>query len=35
MRTPFGTLRLNLATPVVKADFDKTEVLSFSVGTSF
>ncbi len=34
-RSPFGPVRLSLATPVVKEDFDETEVFRFSFGTRF
>jgi outer membrane protein insertion porin family len=33
--TPFGTVRLNYAFPVLKEDFDETEAFSFRIGTSF
>ncbi|MDX1483149.1 MAG: outer membrane protein assembly factor BamA [Alphaproteobacteria bacterium] len=33
--TPFGAIRFNLAFPVVKANFDETEVFSFRFGTTF
>jgi outer membrane protein insertion porin family len=34
-RSPFGPIRLSFATPVVKEDFDKTEVFRFSFGSRF
>ena len=35
LRTPIGLVRLNYAVPMVKADFDETELFSFRFGTSF
>ena len=34
-QSPFGPLRLDVAWPLVKADFDRTELVRFSVGTRF
>lgn len=34
-RSPFGPIRLSLATPVRKEDFDKTELFRFSFGSRF
>lgn len=34
-QSPFGPLRLDVAWPLAKADFDKTELVRFSVGTRF
>ncbi|NBX86845.1 MAG: outer membrane protein assembly factor BamA [Proteobacteria bacterium] len=34
-RSPIGPLRVSLAMPVVKAEEDKTQIFSFSVGTRF
>ena len=34
-QSPFGPLRLDVAYPLAKADFDKTELVRFSVGTRF
>lgn len=34
-RSPFGPLRLDLGFPLVKEDFDKEQLLSFSFGTQF
>ncbi|MFM8745782.1 MAG: outer membrane protein assembly factor BamA [Aestuariivirga sp.] len=34
-QSPFGPLRFELAYPLVKADYDKTEYFRFSVGTVF
>ncbi len=34
-QSPFGPLRFELAYPVMKADYDKTEWFRFSVGTAF
>ncbi|TVQ82353.1 MAG: outer membrane protein assembly factor BamA [Micavibrio sp.] len=34
-RSPLGPIRIDFATPVLKEDFDITEVFSFSFGTSF
>lgn len=33
--SPFGPIRLDLAKPIVKEDFDKTESFRFDVGTRF
>lgn len=33
--SPFGPIRLDLAKPIVKEDFDKTEAFRFDVGTRF
>jgi outer membrane protein insertion porin family len=33
--SPFGPLRLDVAWPVVKESYDKTELVRFSVGTRF
>ncbi len=33
--SPFGPIRLDLAQPIVKEDFDKTESFRFDVGTRF
>lgn len=35
VRTPFGLIRLNYAIPILKADFDETQLFSFRFGTSF
>jgi outer membrane protein insertion porin family len=34
-QSPFGPLRLDVAWPLAKADFDRTELVRFSVGTRF
>lgn len=34
-RSPFGPIRMDLAFPLLKEDFDKTEVFRFSFGTRF
>jgi outer membrane protein insertion porin family len=34
-KSPFGPLNIDLAIPVLKQSFDKTELINFSVGTSF
>jgi outer membrane protein insertion porin family len=34
-RSPFGPIRVDLAHPVIKEDFDETEVVRFSFGTRF
>jgi outer membrane protein insertion porin family len=34
-QSPFGPLRLDVAWPLAKADFDQTELVRFSVGTRF
>ena len=34
-KSPFGPIRIDLALPVVKQSFDKTQVLFFSFGTKF
>lgn len=34
-RSPFGPLRIDLAMPVVKQDFDKDELVRFNFGTRF
>jgi len=34
-QSPFGPLRLDVAYPLMKEDFDKTELVRFSVGTRF
>lgn len=34
-RSPFGPIRLSVATPVLKEDFDKTELFRFSFGSRF
>ncbi|MGB7204976.1 MAG: outer membrane protein assembly factor BamA [Anderseniella sp.] len=34
-QSPFGPLRLDVAYPLVKEDFDETELVRFSVGTRF
>lgn len=34
-RSPFGPVRMDLAVPVVKEDFDKEELFRFSFGTRF
>jgi outer membrane protein insertion porin family len=33
--SPFGPLRLNVAWPFIKQDYDETEIVQFSVGTRF
>ena len=33
--SPFGPMRLNLAAPIVKEDFDEVKLISFSMGTIF
>jgi outer membrane protein insertion porin family len=33
--SPFGPIRLDLAKPIVKEDFDQTETFRFDVGTRF
>jgi outer membrane protein insertion porin family len=33
--SPFGPLRLDVAWPVAKESYDKTELVRFSVGTRF
>ena len=35
MATPLGTVRINFATALRSASFDKTEVFSFKIGTGF
>lgn len=35
MATPLGTIRINFATALRSASFDKTEVFSFKIGTGF
>jgi outer membrane protein insertion porin family len=34
-QSPFGPLRLDVAYPLVKEDFDETELVRFSIGTRF
>ncbi len=34
-RSPFGPVRLSLAHPVMKEDFDKSELFRFSFGSRF
>lgn len=34
-RSPFGPLRFDLASPIVKEDYDEEEVFRFSFGTRF
>jgi outer membrane protein insertion porin family len=34
-KSPFGPLSIDLAYPVLKQSFDKTQIINFSVGTSF
>ncbi len=34
-RSPFGPLRVDLATPIVEEDFDKSEIFRFNFGTRF
>jgi outer membrane protein insertion porin family len=34
-RSPFGPIRLSVATPVLKEDFDETELFRFSFGSRF
>ncbi len=34
-QSPFGPLRLDLAWPLLKADYDETQWFNFSIGTSF
>ena len=34
-RSPFGPIRVDLATPIVKEDFDQEEVFRFNFGTRF
>ena len=34
-QSPFGPLRLDVAYPMLKEDFDETELVRFSVGTRF
>jgi len=34
-QSPFGPLRLDLAYPLLKADYDQTQWFNFSIGTSF
>jgi outer membrane protein insertion porin family len=34
-RSPFGPIRLDVALPVIKEDFDKEEIVRFKFGTRF
>ena len=34
-KSPFGPLSIDLAYPILKQSFDKTQIINFSVGTSF
>jgi outer membrane protein insertion porin family len=34
-QSPFGPQRFDVAYPILKADYDKTEYFRFSVGTRF
>jgi outer membrane protein insertion porin family len=34
-QSPFGPLRLDVAYPLIKEDFDETELVRFSIGTRF
>jgi outer membrane protein insertion porin family len=34
-KSPFGPLAIDFAYPVLKASFDKTQIINFNVGTSF
>jgi outer membrane protein insertion porin family len=34
-RSPFGPVSLDLARPILKEDFDRTELLRFNFGTRF
>jgi len=34
-QSPFGPLRVDVAYPLVKADYDEEELFRFSVGTRF
>jgi outer membrane protein insertion porin family len=34
-KSPFGPIRVDLARPVLKEDFDETELVRFSFGTRF
>ena len=34
-KSPFGPIAIDIAYPILKESFDKTQFLNFSVGTSF
>jgi len=34
-KSPFGPLAVDLGYPILKQDFDKTQIFRFSVGTQF
>jgi outer membrane protein insertion porin family len=34
-KSPFGPIAIDVAVPVLKQSFDKTQLINFSVGTSF
>jgi outer membrane protein insertion porin family len=34
-KSPFGPIRVDLALPIVKEEFDETEIVHFSFGTRF